>query len=366
FHWKNSTGYDTVNSYTGFSAQNVQRAIPEAIDTDNRGHLTLSDRPILAASVNAIKELNLRTLYLASGSVGAVERNLAVTSNADIAGELTVARTGTFKGYVEASAFLVGNTSILPEEVLTSGRADLYKMGTYALTNIEFLAGRMDIFIDRMDSLEKRLLVLESENSAVSKEAPFSLSSLRIALSSVEAFIDMGIARFSTLVFRQIVVSADEEGNSSAGSITILAGNTVAEIENPYVQANSKIFITFTSPVRGSWYISRKEEGMFQITLESRQDNDTSFDYFVMQSEGENTQIASPMRVIPTPQPVPIVPPTVTPKPEETPITEPEDETEPTLPPSTEPDEQVSVSQTPPPEPVPEPKTAPEPEGHSY
>jgi len=42
--------------YTGFSAQNVQSAIPEAVGEDDRGYLTLSDRPIIAALVNAVKE----------------------------------------------------------------------------------------------------------------------------------------------------------------------------------------------------------------------------------------------------------------------------------------------------------------------
>lgn len=48
------------NPYSGFSAQNVQSAIPEAVGSDKKGFLTLSDRPILAASVNAIKELNAK------------------------------------------------------------------------------------------------------------------------------------------------------------------------------------------------------------------------------------------------------------------------------------------------------------------
>ena len=48
------------NLYFGFFAQNVQSAIPEALGSDKKGFLTLSDRPILAASVNAIKELNAK------------------------------------------------------------------------------------------------------------------------------------------------------------------------------------------------------------------------------------------------------------------------------------------------------------------
>ncbi len=57
YRWKFGTGYDTASTYAGFSAQDVQGAIPEAVSTDSRGFLTLADRPILAALVNAVKEL---------------------------------------------------------------------------------------------------------------------------------------------------------------------------------------------------------------------------------------------------------------------------------------------------------------------
>lgn len=60
YHWKTTTGYDTETLYTGFSAQNIQFAIPEAVGIDKKGYLTLQDRPILAVVVNAIKELKLQ------------------------------------------------------------------------------------------------------------------------------------------------------------------------------------------------------------------------------------------------------------------------------------------------------------------
>ncbi|MES3005335.1 MAG: tail fiber domain-containing protein [Patescibacteria group bacterium] len=57
YHWKTETGYDTSNLYSGFSAQNVQLAIPEAVLPNSQGYLSLQERPILAAAINAIKEL---------------------------------------------------------------------------------------------------------------------------------------------------------------------------------------------------------------------------------------------------------------------------------------------------------------------
>ncbi len=58
YKWIAESGFDTTGIYSGFSAQNVKAFIPEAIGEDDKGYLTLSDRPILAASVNAVKELN--------------------------------------------------------------------------------------------------------------------------------------------------------------------------------------------------------------------------------------------------------------------------------------------------------------------
>jgi hypothetical protein len=57
YRWNDLSGMETKDEYAGFSAQNVQENIPEAVSVDARGYLTLSDRPILATAVNGIKEL---------------------------------------------------------------------------------------------------------------------------------------------------------------------------------------------------------------------------------------------------------------------------------------------------------------------
>ena len=46
------------DDYAGFSAQQVQPLIPEAIGVNADGMLSFSDRPVMAALVNAMKELN--------------------------------------------------------------------------------------------------------------------------------------------------------------------------------------------------------------------------------------------------------------------------------------------------------------------
>ena len=56
YKWNGGSGMETKTTYAGLSAQNVQSVIPEAVDVGPNGYLTLSDRPIIAATINAIKE----------------------------------------------------------------------------------------------------------------------------------------------------------------------------------------------------------------------------------------------------------------------------------------------------------------------
>ena len=78
YHWNATSSLDMSTQYAGFSAQNVQKAIPEAVGMDGRGYLTLQDRPIMATIVNAIKELNAKvgssTAMMIAGAGGAVQQ----------------------------------------------------------------------------------------------------------------------------------------------------------------------------------------------------------------------------------------------------------------------------------------------------
>lgn len=64
YHWNKVSGLDMANTYTGFSAQNVQAAIPEAVGVGTNGYLTLQDRAIMAVIVNSIKDIvNISGLF---------------------------------------------------------------------------------------------------------------------------------------------------------------------------------------------------------------------------------------------------------------------------------------------------------------
>jgi hypothetical protein len=65
-------GWDKEHVYVGFSAQNVQKSIPEAIQgtEGEEEYLSFDDRPVIAALVNAVKELTKRIKSLESKQQG--------------------------------------------------------------------------------------------------------------------------------------------------------------------------------------------------------------------------------------------------------------------------------------------------------
>jgi len=73
FKWRQDSGLDYKNHYVGFIAEDAQEALPESVvhpnkitgekedeEIDNPNPKSLSDRAIIAALVNSIKELNTR------------------------------------------------------------------------------------------------------------------------------------------------------------------------------------------------------------------------------------------------------------------------------------------------------------------
>ncbi len=58
YRWNEKSGFEREHIYSGFSAQNVESAIPQAVGEGSDGYKTLSDRPITAALVNSAKELS--------------------------------------------------------------------------------------------------------------------------------------------------------------------------------------------------------------------------------------------------------------------------------------------------------------------
>ncbi|MCR4276445.1 MAG: DUF5011 domain-containing protein [Candidatus Parcubacteria bacterium] len=201
-----------------------------------------------------------------------------------------------------------GTTTLMaeiPSAVLTAdGKGvDLYKLSTYNLAGVQALAARMNDEEMRVTSLESRVEKLESGAvSSASGNVGIGSSTLASAFNAFGAFISNGIAQFGSLVADRFVAAANSAGTSSAGTVSMLTGNTVAEVTNAYVTPATKIFVTFNSSVTGSWYVSDKQAGSFRVVLSAAQTTDVSFDYFLVQTEG---QIATSTPQIQTPDVLP-------------------------------------------------------------
>jgi hypothetical protein len=141
----------------------------------------------------------------------------------------------------------------------------------------------------RLTSLEDRIAMIENGAVSVASNSPisFATTSLANALNGFGVLIQKGIAQFNTLVFRQLVASKDADGTSSAGSVTVLSGNTVAQVDNSLVLPSTKVFVTFNTQITGSWWVSDKTVGSFRVVLSAPQATSTSFDYFLVQTEGQ-------------------------------------------------------------------------------
>lgn len=339
YNWKSNSGLTNSSPILGFSAQNVQSVIPQAVTTDIRGFLQLSTDGIIVASVNAIKQLDARTQFVSASStatsttarltVDPATGNIGIGTNTphhtlDVTGDIaaisfvnTSTRTAkTNISYLDASSTdaildAIGTLKIAqyrykiessndplrlgliaeeaPSSVLSlDGKGvDIYKLSTFTLAGVQALAAKVNAQTTRMDSLAARLAKLEDGSVAMARTSSFSTSTLVAAMSDLGVFIERGIAQFGTIVADQFVAATASDGASSAGQGTILSGNTVLEIPNRLVKPTSKIFVTFTSPVEGGWYVTDKKDGSFRIELSKTQTVDASFDYFLIQTEGQ-------------------------------------------------------------------------------
>ena len=194
----------------------------------------------------------------------------------------------TFNSTVSTSSPQATVMAEIPSSVLTAdGKGvDIYKLATYTLSGVQALAEKIDAQEIHLASLETRVTTLE-DGTISSESSAFSTTSLASAFEGFGAFIQKGFAQFGTLVADQFVAATNSAGSSSAGTVTILAGNTVAQVNNTYVKPSSKIFVTLTASTTGSWYISDKQNGSFKLMLENAQPADVSFDYFLIQTEGQ-------------------------------------------------------------------------------
>ncbi|HET9641472.1 MAG TPA: immunoglobulin-like domain-containing protein, partial [Candidatus Paceibacterota bacterium] len=344
FYWRPETERGTALQF-GFIAQQMQSVFPNLVGTSSPtaltpdGTMSVNYDGLIAPAILGIQALDSRTSFISSattstvlsvdgngnvgigtstpnhtlsvnGDVGAIAfvntstralktdiSYVDASSTEDMLTELKNLKLATYRYTVEPSSdplrlgLIAEDTQQIAPEILSpDGKGiDLYKLATFTLGGVQTLAAKVDAQETRIASLEQRVALLESGAISSASASPISISttSLASALNSFGVLIEKGIAQFNTLVFREIVASKDANGTSSAGSGTVLAGNTVVQIQNSLVRPSTKVFVTFNSPLQGTWYVSDKAQGSFRVTLSQTQTADVSFDYFLLQTEGQ-------------------------------------------------------------------------------
>jgi len=173
-----------------------------------------------------------------------------------------------------------------PSEILSvSGKGvDIYKLATFTLASVQEIALKLE-------TLEERIAALEA-SGITGGTGVFSTTTLKSAFAELGILIEKGFAQFDKLAFKQLIAEKDGAGEAAAGTGSIATGSKLVLVENSQIKASSKVFITFTSPVVGSWFITDKANGSFQVRLDVVQTSDVSFDYFIVQTEKDQAPVS--------------------------------------------------------------------------
>ncbi len=285
FTWKDETGYDTENMYYGFSAQNINNAIPEAVGKDQQGYLTLSDRPILATAINAIQEQNIQVSQNTQQA-----RDLSLQTDTNIS---TLAQT-------TSSVVKVQDDSVTNKNNILSLRNDV------------------DIQTNLIDTINKKIDAIDSEVKAID-ELQQSMTSILLVLDEDKlVYTDdagdltlEGVINTTTIIADEVIAGRFVINNSDeapmTGVDTICKIETVkqdgvcipqSEVDDETIQIdykstfvktsaikeNSRVMVTPHAPV-AIGVVSIDVDKGFEVQIDNAKEDDVVFDWFIVDEE---------------------------------------------------------------------------------
>jgi hypothetical protein len=267
YHWNTQSGLDTKNTYYGFSAQNIQASIPEAVGVDSRGMLTLSDRPILATVVNAIKEQQTQLNSISNEFSSIKSENIKTLADLQLALGDQFNKITTQFANIDSKFINLEKTQADSQQILSNLQTQIDQIKTLtASTQIELLTAKTDL--NEADiSLLKQVLGITQE-SGVNVTLAGSLTANGINTPSIT------------------IVSNDPLAKS-AGTATIKIGETFITIETKTVKTTSKIYITpVGSTGNNVLYVGNVIDGKsFEIKMDNVAQNDVVSNWLIVQEE---------------------------------------------------------------------------------
>jgi len=242
YKWNEASGLPTNVPLTGFSAQNIQANIPEAVNIDSRGFLTLDDRPIIATVINSIKELNTKIDSRLSADNSQVATLKTITDSLD-------SRVTKLEGEIKDLKTQLANSPVSPAPKTPASP---------------------------IENLDKAI----SEYFATNSSLYLSTTGGTIAKLEVSG---------NLLVKGNLKVNGNVDfdgeltvGDNTAGEAIIPAGKTKIRITFTPALKNAPIVSVTPINSEAKFKIINKTKTGFEIVLTELQPADTTFDWIVV------------------------------------------------------------------------------------
>ncbi len=257
YSWNELSGMEMENTYAGFSAQNVQQAIPEAVGLDQRGYLSLNDRPILAATVNAIKE----------------QQEMISTLNSSIS---------------TLSGTTLNSTSSIGENIRFNVESKTLQFTNDGEVWYEFAEKQsMMLLTSRVENLETKIANIDTTNSINTENI------LKVKLNNEGNIELLGgnilMEGNGTLSIKKLKM----EEEYSIGSAKLTSNQLSITINTKGVTKDSKVFVNPTSDTYNKvLYVTDIKEGeSFRVNINEAIDKDITFDWFIIDSKKSTEEV---------------------------------------------------------------------------
>ena len=273
YRWNEGSGLDTQNIYYGFSAQNIQQAIPEAVGMDKNGFLTLSDRPILAATINAIKEQELRIDMQNKQIESSTQELFAVRSEA----EVNSSALSQLQESLDRQLVLAGMKAENQDARIANMETIVAQLGNAALLHEQFESEQRAINADIQKQLDEIKKITDASGQQLAMAQielnTIDISYIKTVLGLVEGG-NLGDVTIPGKLTAKVVnggaleMSVTDEQQRTIGTVVLpvanlaggLDGKSIA-VTTKAVTETSKIFITFQgNPGSANWVEKRQDE----------------------------------------------------------------------------------------------------------